>query len=175
MTPLAPSWGRPCVYPLPFSTCSESFVESRQFLPTQPTFGAPFAVTSFEFRHCQSFRPIVLSAQVMHSKSPLWLSVPNPLSYRQWRSQDLEVGARGLGNEGPPAGSRGRAPGGWFGGIASRKLIAVIKDIWLPNHAQFCVFSSTAQPGIFLNFEGGVPPPRPLAVPLDIAVLSACR
>jgi len=96
VTPLAPSWGRPCVYPLPFSTCSESFVESRQFLPTQPTFGAPFAVTSFEFRHCQSFRPIVLSAQVMHSKSPLWLSVPNPLSYRQWRSQDLEVGAQGV-------------------------------------------------------------------------------
>jgi len=70
----------------------------------------------------------------------------------QWRSQDLEVGGTGgLGNGSPPGGSRGRAPGGWFGGgIASRKLIAVIKDIWLPNHAQFCVFSSTAQPGIFL-------------------------
>jgi len=36
------------------------------------------------------------------------------------------------------------------GGIASRKLIAVIKDVWLPNHARFCVFSSTPQPGIFL-------------------------
>ena len=61
-------------------------------------------------------------------------------------------GTVGLGNESPPAGSRGRAPGKWFGGgrIASRKLIAVIKDIWLSNHAQFCVFSSTAQPGIFL-------------------------
>jgi len=60
-------------------------------------------------------------------------------------------GTGGLGNGSPPAGSRGRAPGGWFGGsIASRKLIAVIKDIWLPNHAQFCVFSSTAQPRIFL-------------------------
>ena len=35
------------------------------------------------------------------------------------------------------------------GGTASRKLIAVIKDIWLPNHAQLCVFSSTARPGIF--------------------------
>ena len=57
----------------------------------------------------------------------------------------------GLGNGSPPAELRGRAPGGWFGGgIASRKLIAVIKDIWLPNHAQFCVFSSTVQPGIFL-------------------------
>jgi len=59
-------------------------------------------------------------------------------------------GRGGLRNGGPPAGSRGRAPGGWFGGVASRKLIAVIKDTWLPNHAQFCVFSSTAQPGIFL-------------------------
>jgi len=74
-------------------------------------------------------------------------------SLEQWRSQDLEVGGTGgLGNGSPPVGSRGIAPGGWFGGggIASRKLIAVIKDIWLPNHAQFCVFSSTAQPGIFL-------------------------
>ena len=42
-------------------------------------------------------------------------------------------GTGGLGNESPPAGYRGRAPGGCFGGIASRKLIAVIKDIWLPN------------------------------------------
>jgi len=34
----------------------------------------------------------------------------------QWRSQDLEVGGTGgLGNGSPPAGSRGRAPGGWFG------------------------------------------------------------
>ena len=48
----------------------------------------------------------------------------------QWRSQDLEGMVRG-------------------GGIASRKLIAVIKDIWLPDHAQFCAFISTAQPGIF--------------------------
>jgi len=54
-------------------------------------------------------------------------------------------GHRGSGERKAPRGSRGRAPGGWFG-----KLIAVIKDIWLPNHAQFCVFSSTAQPGIFL-------------------------
>ena len=53
------------------------------------------------------------------------------------------------------------------GGIASRKLIAVIKDIWLPNHAQFCVFSSTAQPWIFLwtQFFWGGPCP-PLAAPL---------
>jgi len=42
----------------------------------------------------------------------------------------LEVwGTGGLGNGSPPAVSMGRAPGGWFGGIASRKLIAVIKDI----------------------------------------------
>jgi len=40
--------------------------------------------------------------------------------------------------------------GGSGGGIASRMLITVIKDIWLPNHAQFCVFRSMAQPGIFL-------------------------
>ena len=70
----------------------------------------------------------------------------------------------GLGNGNPPAGSRGRALGGWFGwGIASRKLIAVIKDIWLPNHAQLCVFSSTTQPGIFLctQFRGRPPGPFP--------------
>jgi len=39
-----------------------------------------------------------------------------------------------------------RGPGaqplvGGSGGIASRKLITVIKDIWLPNHAQFCVLA----------------------------------
>jgi len=75
----------------------------------------------------------------------------------------LEVGHRGSGKGGPPAGSKGRAPGGWFGGIASRKLIAVLKDILLPNHAQFYVFSSTAQPGIvFVNpISGGVPPGPP--------------
>jgi len=73
-------------------------------------------------------------------------------AHRQWRSQDFAGGGtEGLENGSPPAGSKSRAPSGWFrGGIASRKLIAVIKDIWLPNHAQFCVFSSTAQPGIFL-------------------------
>ena len=76
-------------------------------------------------------------------------------------------GTEGLGDEDPPAGSRGRAPGGWFGGgIASRKLIAVINDIWLPNHAQFCVFSSTAQPGIFLRTQFRGRAPRPLAAPL---------
>ena len=37
-------------------------------------------------------------------------------------------GTGGLGNGSPPAGSRGRATGGWFGGgIASRKLIAVCR------------------------------------------------
>jgi len=57
----------------------------------------------------------------------------------------------GFGEPKSPSGVQGQSP--WWvvrGGIASRKLIAVIKDIWLPNHAQFCVFSSTAQPGIFL-------------------------
>jgi len=45
-------------------------------------------------------------------------------------------GTRSMGNGSPPAGSRGRTPGGWFGGcIAYRKLIAVIKENWLPNHA----------------------------------------
>jgi len=62
-------------------------------------------------------------------------------------------GHRGSGERKSPAGSRGRALGWWFGGgIAFPKLIAVIKDIWLPNHAQFCVFrpNSMAQPEIFL-------------------------
>jgi len=77
-------------------------------------------------------------------------------------------GTGGLGNGSPPGGSRVRAPGGWFGGgIASRKLIAAINDIWLPNHAQFCVFSSTAQPGIFLRTQFRVGRAhRPLAAPL---------
>jgi len=73
-------------------------------------------------------------------------------------------GHRGSGERKSPAGSRGRAPGGWLGGgIASRKLIAVIKDIWLPNRAQFCVFSSTncAARNFLVNpvsGGGGVPP-----------------
>ena len=69
----------------------------------------------------------------------------------QWRSQYLEVGAQGSGERKSPSGVPWQIP--WWvvrGGIAFRKLIAVIKDIWLPNHARFCVFSSTAQPGIFL-------------------------
>jgi len=53
-------------------------------------------------------------------------------------------------NGGPPEGPGAEALVGGSGGIAARKLIAVIKDIWLQNHAQFCVFSSTAQPRIFL-------------------------
>ena len=61
------------------------------------------------------------------------------IRYHQWRSQDLDVGAQGVwGTGSPPAGSKGHSP--WWvvrRGIASRKLIAVIKDIWLPNHAQF--------------------------------------
>ena len=54
------------------------------------------------------------------------------------------------GTEVPQRGPGAEPLVGGSGGIASRKLIAVNKDIWLPNHAQFCVFSSTAQPGIFL-------------------------
>jgi len=71
----------------------------------------------------------------------------------------LVGGTGGLGNGSPPAGSRG--VGGSGGGIASRKLIADIKDIWLSNHAKFCVFSSTAQPGIFswTQFRGRAPGP----------------
>jgi len=57
------------------------------------------------------------------------------------------VGARGVWGTEVPSGVQGQSGSG---GIASRKLIAVIKYSWLPNHAQFCVFSSTAQPGIFL-------------------------
>ena len=71
----------------------------------------------------------------------------------QWRSQDLKVGAPvGVWGTEVPQRGPGAEPlvGGSGGGIASRKYIAVIKDIWLSNHAQFCVFSSTAQPGIFL-------------------------
>ena len=75
---------------------------------------------------------------------------------------------RGSGELKSPSGVQRQSP--WWvvrGGIASRKLIAVIRDIWLPNHAQFCVFSSTAQPKIFLwtQFRGmGAVPP--LAAPL---------
>ena len=54
------------------------------------------------------------------------------------------------GTEVPQRGPGAEPLVGGSGGIASRKLIAVIMDIWLPNHAQLCVFSSTAQPGIFL-------------------------
>jgi len=75
----------------------------------------------------------------------------HPYTSFQWRSQDLEVGAQGVWETEVPSGVQGQSP--WWvvrgGSTASRKLIAVIKDIWLPNHAQFCVFSSTAQPGIF--------------------------
>ena len=66
-------------------------------------------------------------------------------------------GHKGSGERKSLSGVQRQSP--WWvvwGGIASRKLIAVIKDIWKPKHAQFCVFSSTAQPGIFLwtQFRG---------------------
>ena len=54
------------------------------------------------------------------------------------------------GTEVPQRGPGAEPLVGGSGGIAFRKLIAVIKDIWLSNHAHFCVFSPTAQPGIFL-------------------------
>jgi len=50
----------------------------------------------------------------------------------------LEVvgGAQGVWGTEVPQGGPGAEPlVGGSGGIASRKLIAVIKDIWLPNHA----------------------------------------
>jgi len=50
--------------------------------------------------------------------------------------------ARIWGTEVPQRGPEAEPLVGGSGGITSRKLIAVIKDIWLPNHAQFCVFSS---------------------------------
>jgi len=55
-------------------------------------------------------------------------------------------GTQGVWGTEVPSGVQGQSP--WWvvrGGIASRKLMAVIKDIWLPNHAQFCVFSSTGK------------------------------
>ena len=70
---------------------------------------------------------------------------PGPvlIPHSQWRSQDLEVGGTGcLGNGSPQRGPGTEPLVGGSGGTASRKLIAVIEDIWLPNHAQFCVFSS---------------------------------
>jgi len=78
---------------------------------------------------------------------------------------------RGSGERKSPTGSRAQRLVGGLGDIVSRKLIAVIKDIWLPIHAQFCVFHSTAQPEIFLwtQFRGGGRAPRPsfpLAAPL---------
>jgi len=51
-------------------------------------------------------------------------------SEQQWRSQDLEMGAQGVWGTEVTSGVQGQIP--WWmvrGGIASRKLIAVIKDI----------------------------------------------
>jgi len=80
------------------------------------------------------------------SAPPMW-AMPISGVARIWR-----WGAQGVWGTEVPQQGPGAEPlvGGSGGGIASRKLIAVIKGIWLPNHAQFCVFSSTAQPGIFL-------------------------
>ena len=97
-----------------------------------------------------------------HSDQPAARLAPNSLTSPRsgvariwrWGVWGTEVPQRGPGAEPLVGGSGGTAP---------RKLIVVIKDIWLPNHAQFCVFSSTAQPGIFLwtQFRGGPAPPAP--------------
>jgi len=86
-----------------------------------------------------------------------------------WHRGSGGGGAQGVwGREVPQRGPGAESLVGSSGGIGSRKLIAVIKDIWLPNHAQFCVFSSTefsCEP----NFGGGACPPlaaslEPIAV-----------
>ena len=95
---------------------------------------------SFTCRRIQSIRVHISTARrIMQRHTGQCNANALFVCRKQWRSQDLEVGGTGgLGNGSPPAESSGRATGGWFGGgIASRKLIAVIKDIWLPNHAQF--------------------------------------
>jgi len=96
------------------------------------------------------------------------LSTRLPSSYRLQRffsgaARIWRWGHRGSGERKSPSGVQGGS-----GGIASRKHIAVIKDIWLPNHAQFCVFSSTAQSGIFCEptFGGRGVPTAPPAAPL---------
>ena len=68
-------------------------------------------------------------------------TVPIHRRLPQWSSQDLEVGAQGVWGTDVPQRGPGEEPlvGGSGGGTASRKLIAVFKDIWLPNRAQFCV------------------------------------
>jgi len=76
----------------------------------------------------------------------LWLSG----AARIWRWRG---GHKGSGERRSPSGVQGQIPWWVVRGhslLPSRKLIAVIKDIWLPNNAQFCVFTSTAQLGIFL-------------------------
>jgi len=66
----------------------------------------------------------------------------------------------GLGN--------GRAPGGWLGGgIASRKLIAVIKDIWLPNHAKKVYLAQRHSQEFSCEPNFGGCPPAPLAAPVS--------
>ena len=71
-------------------------------------------------------------------------------------------GAQGVWEtEVPQRGPRAEPLVGGSGGIASRKLIAVIEDIWLPNHAQFCVLSSTAQQEFYCEPNFGRRAPRP--------------
>ena len=70
---------------------------------------------------------------------------PGGANNRQWRSQDLEVGGTPIvcGTEVPQ-----RGPGAHWWGVRGTKpppeSSQHIADIWLPNHAQFCVFGQTA-------------------------------
>jgi len=61
----------------------------------------------------------------------------------QWRSQDLEVGTQWVWGTEVPQRSPGAEPlVGVSGGEAPPpESLQHITDIWLPNHAQFCVFS----------------------------------
>ena len=61
--------------------------------------------------------PVVLQQRPTHDLAPRSVFDGSLLGRIQWRSQDTEVGCTGgLGNGSTPAGSRGRAPGGWFRG-----------------------------------------------------------
>ena len=110
--------------------------------------------------HCQCLSPLSLSVGVSRCTVCLCFlpCFVKKLFLRSLQTYIITVaqpgfrgkGTGGLGNGRPPAGPGAEPLVGGSGGIASRKLRAVIKDICLPNHAQFCVFSSTAQPEIFL-------------------------
>ena len=78
----------------------------------------------------------------------------------QWRSQDLEVGAQGVWETEVPQRGPGAKPlVGGSGGIASRKVIAVIKDIWLPNMHNFVYLAQRRSQEFSFepNFVGACP------------------